>query len=210
MRSDLIAWAGVAAVLTVSPGADMAIVARQALTVSPRAARRAAAGISAGVLAWGALSALGVAALVATSATAYHALRVAGAAYLVVLGVRALLAARAAWRSDAAPAGATAGGGGSPAFRQGLLTNLLNPKVGVFYAAVLPQFVAPGDPVLALSMAMAAIHAALSLAWLNAYAWLLGRARGVLGRPRTRAAIEAVTGAVLIGLGIRVAVERAP
>jgi threonine/homoserine/homoserine lactone efflux protein len=213
--SELLAWTAVAALMTVSPGADMALVARRAIGSSVRDARWAAGGIAAGVLAWGVLSAAGFAALVATSATAYSVLRLAGAAYLVVLGVRALLDARRAWHAGGAHEqhACTVGHhdrSAGRAFRQGMVTNLLNPKVGVFYAAVLPQFLSPGDPVLALSVAMATIHAALSLVWLGAYAWALGRLRGVFARPRVRAALEATTGVVLVALGLRVATTDRP
>ena len=208
MGAELLAWTGLAALMTISPGADMALVARQAIGSSVRSARFAAGGIVTGVLVWGALSAVGVAALVAASATAYDVLRLAGAAYLVFLGARALLDARRGWRGLAAGSA----GGDEPtaprvAFRQGLVTNLLNPKVGVFYAAVLPQFIQPGDSVLVLSLVMAAIHGALGLVWLSTYAWMLGRLRTFFQRPRVRAAFEGVTGTVLVALGLRVALE---
>jgi threonine/homoserine/homoserine lactone efflux protein len=205
MGAELLAWTGVVALLTISPGADMALVARQAIGSSVRVARFAALGIVTGTLVWGGLSAVGVAALVAASATAYDVLRLMGAAYLVFLGLTAMRDAR---RGLWGGAGAPAPGRATPraAFRQGLLTNLLNPKVGVFYAAVLPQFLGPDDSVFALSLLMASIHAVLGIVWLSTYAWLLGRLRSFFQRPRVRATFEAVTGTVLVLLGLRVAV----
>jgi threonine/homoserine/homoserine lactone efflux protein len=168
-------------------------------------------GICSGLLVWGAASAVGVAAVIATSATAYEALRLAGAAYLVVLGIGALRAAHRAARGDAEPRTAAppaSPSSGRAAFRQGLFTNLLNPKIAVFYSTLLPQFVSPGDPVLAVSLLLAAIHATLGLAWLGSCAVALTRARGAFARPRVRAAMEAVTGTVLVGLGLRLVLDR--
>ena len=92
-------------------------------------------------------------------------------------------------------------------FRQGLLTNLFNPKIALFYTTFLPQFIRPGDPVLLLSVAMAGVHIVLGIVWLSAYAWLLGRAVEAFRSSRLRRALDALTGTVLVGLGIRVAAD---
>ena len=92
-------------------------------------------------------------------------------------------------------------------FRQGLLTNLFNPKIALFYTTFLPQFIRPGDPVLLLSIAMATVHIVLGIVWLTAYAWLLDRAVEAFHGSRVRRALDSVTGAVLVGLGIRVAAD---
>jgi threonine/homoserine/homoserine lactone efflux protein len=205
VESQILAFCGVAALVTISPGADFALVTRRALVAPPREALVTAAGICTGVLAWGALSAVGVAAVIAASDTAYDVLRAAGAAYLVVLGLRALRESSRVLRGAGEDLAVAPVRGG--AFRTGLATNLLNPKVAVFYAAVLPQFVAPGDPVLAVSLLLAALHAVMGLAWYGACVWLLARAAGWFRRPRVRAALEATTGAVLVGLGVRVALS---
>lgn len=210
MRSEVLAFAGVAALLTISPGADMALVGRRALGAGPlREASLAAVGISCGVVLWAALSAVGVAAVLATSATAYTALKVAGGIYLVCLGLLAFRDARRTLRAGEVPVAARMVSERSSfaAFREGLVTNLLNPKIAVFYTAVLPQFVAPGDPVLLVSLLLASIHAALGIAWLCGYAWVLHRSRAAFG-PRARAALQVVTGVVLVGLGGRVALTR--
>jgi len=204
--SNLIGFAGVAALVTLAPAADFALVSRRALADGVGPAVVTAAGICSGVLVWGALSALGVAALVAASAEAYAVLRLAGAAYLVFLGVQALLNARrlaAGCEPSEAPSPAR-----GAAFRQGLVNNLLNPKVGVFYAAVLPQFVSRDDPVLLVSLLFAGLHAVMGMAWYAASAWALSHGRRVFARPRARASLEAVTGVVLVALGLRVAFER--
>ena len=182
----------------------MAVVARAAITAGGRAALSATLGIVAGLLVWAAASAVGLAALLSASATAFTVVKVAGAVYLVVLGLRTLLRARRAGQEPrdqeerAVP--------GALSFREGLVTNLLNPKIAVFYTTVLPQFVSPGDPALAVSLLLAAIHVTFSLAWLSAYGAAISRAGAALRRPRVRRVLDAVTGLVLVGLGARLAV----
>jgi RhtB (resistance to homoserine/threonine) family protein len=194
----------VIALLTISPGADMAVVARSAFAGGRGAAFATTLGVLAGCAVWAVASALGVAAVLAASEVAYDALRLVGAAYLVWLGVQSLMAAR---RGHAQPL-ATAGARSSSPFRQGLLTNLFNPKIAVFYSTFLPQFIGPGDPVLLLSLALAGVHILLGLVWLSLYAWALDRAAARFRGSRVRRAIEAVTGTVLVALGLRLALER--
>jgi len=198
-------FVGVVALLTITPGADMAMVARSVFTGGRRDAFATTVGISAGCLGWALASAIGVAAVLAASRTAYDALRLVGAVYLVWLGVQSLLAARRGAAPEPPPA--TGARRASP-FRQGLLTNLFNPKIAVFYSTFLPQFIAPGDPVVALSLALAGVHIAFGLAWLSLYAWLLDRAVAAFKGSRLRRALDAVTGTVLVGLGLRLAAER--
>ncbi|HVI17062.1 MAG TPA: LysE family translocator [Gaiellales bacterium] len=204
MPQHPLVFVGVVALLTITPGADMAMVARSVFTGGRRDAFATTLGISAGCLVWAFASALGVAALLAASRTAYDALRLVGAAYLVWLGVQSLLAAR----RGAPELPAAAGPRRASPFRQGLLTNIFNPKIAVFYSTFLPQFIAPGDPVLALSLALAGVHIALGIAWLSLYAWLLDRAVAAFKGSRFRRTLDAVTGTVLVGLGLRLAAER--
>ena len=194
----------VIALLTISPGVDMAVVARSALTGGRGAAFATTLGVMAGLVVWAVASALGVAALLAASQVAYDTLRLAGAAYLVWLGVQSLLAARRGEHQPLAVAGARS----SSPFRQGLLTNLFNPKIAVFYSTFLPQFIAPGDPVLLMSLALAGVHILMGLVWLSLYAWALDRAAARFRGSRVRRTLDAVTGTVLVGLGLRLAVER--
>jgi RhtB (resistance to homoserine/threonine) family protein len=197
-------FVGIVALLTITPGADMAMVARSVFTGGRRDAFATTLGISAGCLVWAFASAVGVAAVLAASQTAYDALRLVGAAYLVWLGVQSLLAAR----RSAPEAPAAAGQRRASPLRQGLLTNLFNPKIAVFYSTFLPQFIAPGDPALVLSLALAGVHIALGIAWLSLYAWLLDRAVTAFKGSRLRRTLDAVTGTVLVGLGLRLAAER--
>ena len=198
--SALAAWTGLVALLTVTPGADMALVARSTLAAGRREALWTTAGIASGLMVWAAASAVGVAALLAASAGAYDALRLAGAAYLVALGLRSIL------RAGTPPSPPAGRGGG--AYATGLVSNVANPKIVVLYSTVLPGFVPEGEPVLGWSLVLAAIHAVLSLVWLSGYAWALHRARAVLERPRVRRALDRTTGAVLVGLGARLAAYR--
>ena len=204
MREPLV-FLGVITLLTITPGADMAMVARSVFMGGRRPAFATTLGISAGCVIWALASAAGVAAVLAASETAYDALRLVGAAYLVWLGVQSLMAARRGYYMSE-PMGAPGGAGPSP-FRQGLLTNLFNPKIALFYTTFLPQFIGPGDPVLLLSLAMVSVHILLGLAWLSAYAWLLDRAVEAFKGSRVRRALDALTGAVLVALGIRVAAD---
>lgn len=199
----LAAFAGLAALLTMLPGSDMALVTRNVLAVGRRRTMGTIVGIAAGCLIHATASALGISAVLATSAAAFTVMKTVGAAYLVWLGVQSI-------RTAGAPVVAATGRtrGRSSPFLQGFLTNLLNPKVAIFYLTVLPQFVAPGDRVLKRSLLLASIHIVFGLVWLTAYAWFVDRLGGVLTRPRVKAWLERVTGGVLIALGARLAWER--
>jgi threonine/homoserine/homoserine lactone efflux protein len=203
MPQHPLVFLGIVTLLTITPGADMAMVARSVFTGGRRDAFATTLGISAGCLAWASASALGVAAVLAASQTAYDALRMVGAVYLVWLGAQSLLAARRGMVPAAQPGGPK----GKP-FRQGLLTNLFNPKIAVFYSTFLPQFIGPGDSALAVSMLLACVHIALGIVWLSLYAWLLARAVEAFKGSRLRRALDALTGTVLVGLGLRLAAER--
>jgi RhtB (resistance to homoserine/threonine) family protein len=193
----------VLALLTISPGADMALVAKITLERGRRAALLATIGICAGLFVHATASALGLSVILATSAEAFTVVKLAGAAYLVYLGVQALRSSfRGEVLSTAAPRRAT-----SP-FLQGLLSNVLNPKVAVFYLTFMPQFMSPGDNVLVRSLAFAVAHAVMGIVWLTAYAYVLSQIGVVLGRSGMRRWLERVTGGVLIALGVRLALER--
>ncbi|WP_411124506.1 LysE family translocator [Streptomyces sp. x-19] len=221
MLTSLIGFTVVAALLTVSPGPDFAVVLRTALGSGRRAALCAALGVAAGCFVWGLAGAVGLTAMLAASKAAYDALRIAGALYLVWLGVQALRSARARRRTDgAAPAPDAAdapGDGGAPAvpggpwraFRGGLLTNVLNPKVGVVYLSLLPQFIPHGAPVVATTMLLVTVHAVLGVLWLGGVTLAVHRARAVLQRPRVRRRLDQATGGVLVALGAAVGFEAA-
>jgi threonine/homoserine/homoserine lactone efflux protein len=188
------------------PGPDTFVVLRTALADGPRAGTWAAAGSGAGNVLWGGASALGVAALLASSASAFATLKLAGAAYLAILGVQALLAAA---RGDglAADAREHAQVSTAAAFRRGLASDLLNVKVGLFWTALVPQFVtADSGPLLPL--AMVAAMGALVFAWLTAYARLAGRLSRTLSRRRSARIVNGTVGTVLLALGGRLALVR--
>jgi RhtB (resistance to homoserine/threonine) family protein len=202
----LVAFLGVAVVIVLTPGVDMALVTKNALLHGRRAALATALGINAGIAVWTVAAALGLAALVHASATAFAVVKLAGAAYLVYLGVQALRASRRAG-DDVAPASVRALGTGH-AFRQGLVSNLLNPKIAVLFSSLLPQFVGDTSSPLAALLVLGAVFNLLGVVWLTSYALAVSRGRAVLQRPRVKAALDALSGVVLVALGFRLALER--
>jgi threonine/homoserine/homoserine lactone efflux protein len=195
--------------ITIVPGADMALVTRQVFLGGPRLAQKTIAGNLTGLVIHGIALAAGLSALLVASATAYTAVKLAGAAYLCFLGVQALLGAR---RAAAAPVAAPEVTSPLPsrrrAFMYGLVSTVLNPKPALFFLTFLPQFVDEQRAVVPQIAFLAAIHIAVGLVWLTLYAQLVHRAHGVLTRGHVRRWLEGATGAVLVALGIRVALER--
>lgn len=208
--SHLLAFIAVATLVTITPGPDIALVTRQALAGGRRPALLTSAGVISGLCVWAILSALGIAALLNASATAFTILKLAGAAYLIFLGVRALWATRGGYRAmdgiDGSGSARTLTD--TQAYRQGLFSNLLNPKVGVFYTSLLPQFVSVDGGVASQSLALALIHILIGVIWLVVYTGIVVRAGSVLRRPNVRVWLDRVTGTVLVGLGLRLATER--
>jgi len=206
--AEFLAFALVAAVVTVAPGADTLLVVRNSLRGGRRDGMLTAIGIGCGLYVHALLSAIGVSAILAHSAQAFLVLKIAGAAYLAWLGLQSL---RAGIRGAPAAVPENAPAAAMPAirsFREGLLTNLLNPKVIVFYLALLPQFLTPGDPVLAKSLLLAAIHFAEGLVWLSVVAWAVDRSRRLFLKPALRRWMDSVCGTILIGLGAKLALEQ--
>jgi threonine/homoserine/homoserine lactone efflux protein len=196
----LLAFAPVAALLTITPGAGTAMIVRSAVRGGRRRALVTTIGNSIGVLAWAGFAAVGVAAVVATSAEAFTAVKLVGAVVLVILGLQSLRGRRAA-DTVAAPAG------GAP-LRDGVVTSLANPKLAVFFAALFPQFVPDGASVLFSALLMAAMIVAFDLVWYSMLAYLVARARRAFVEGPWLARAERLTGAVLVGLGVRLALER--
>ena len=204
---QLVTFVVLAAALTLSPGADTLLVIRNVVARGRGAGVATAFGICCGLFVHATLSALGLSVLLAHSAWAYELLRICGALYLLWLGLQSL--ARALQRTDdKAAVEATTPPSRARSFREGLLTNVLNPKVAVFYLAFLPQFVGLHDPVFAKSMLLAGIHASMGLAWLAALAAMLDRARALIARPRVKRLFEGVSGGILVGLGARLVFAR--
>ena len=197
----------------------MALVMRHALRGGVRPALYASLGICLGTLIWGAASALGVSIILTRSALAFAVLKYAGGAYLIYLGAHAI---NEAVRSDpeGRPHHIRQGDGGPPkpsakaegrpaaVFVQGLFNNLLNPKAGVFYLTFLPQFVDPDRNILSQSMILASLHVLMGIVWLTFYARFIDRMAATLLTDRFKRRIEAVTGTVLMALGIRLAMAR--
>ena len=204
MLGQIVAFTVAATVVTISPGPDMALVARRAITDGWRRASVTSAGILTGLLVHATAAAIGISAILVRSATAFTVLKIVGACYLVVLGILSFRSARQTAREpvDRIPEPTTRSGRTS--FAQGFLNNVLNPKPALFYLAFVPQFVKPGDPVVLLMAILVAIHIALGVVWLLTWAWMIGRA-GTFLRPRWRAWLERVTGTVLVALGLRLA-----
>jgi threonine/homoserine/homoserine lactone efflux protein len=199
-----LSFLAVAAVTVLIPGPDTFVVLRTALTDGPRAGTFAAAGSGTGNLLWGTASILGVAGLLAASSSAFAVIKLAGAAYLLVLGVQAL---RAAARGErlAADDGPRTALSSATSFRRGFASDVLNVKVGLFWTALVPQFVS-ADASAMLPVAMVVTMAALVFAWLAAYARLAARMSRALRRRGSSRAINGTVGAVLVGLGARLSV----
>ncbi|GAA2635363.1 MULTISPECIES: LysE family translocator [Streptomyces] len=208
MLTALLGATGVLALLTLVPGPDMAIVTKRAVTRGRADGLRTVAGIAVGLLLWGALTVAGLAALLAASADVYLVVKLAGAAYLCWLGLRALLrpGAEAAdgRAADGRPTGERSAGAGG-AWRTGLVANVLNPKIAVFYTGLLPALAPPGlRPAVGMAL-LVLVHVLLTVVWLGTYVYVLSRAGRFFARPRVRRALDRTTGVVLIGFGVRVA-----
>jgi len=203
VQVQLVSFLAVSAVLIVVPGPDMALVARYALMGGRRAALVASIGVSTGLTIWTLAASVGLAALLRQSEPAFVALKVVGVSYLVFLGIQAL---RAAWRPR--ETGATMPHARAHhAFRQGLLSNLGNPKIAVFFTSFLPQFTSAGASFLSL-LVLGLLFCAMTFVWLVAYGTVVAKAGDVLRRPRVRRVLEGLTGAVLLAFGVRLATER--
>jgi threonine/homoserine/homoserine lactone efflux protein len=201
MTRTLIAFAPVAALLSLAPGPATALVVRNAARGGRRHALFTTVGSSLGVFAWGAFAAIGIAAVVAASAELFTVMKLIGAAFLVYLGVQSLRARRTA-PSRSRPFEQRS------ALREGLVTALANPKLAAFFVALFPQFVPRGAPVLPSALLMACTIVAVDLVWYSVLAYLVARARrAFVERPWLRR-FERLTGAVLVGLGVRLALER--
>jgi threonine/homoserine/homoserine lactone efflux protein len=199
---SLLAFAAFAAVVTITPGLDTMLVVRTAVARGRRSAFAAGSGVCLGVLCWAVAGALGITALLTASRIGYDVLRWVGAAYLVGLGVRLLWRSRRSSTVDGSPPPR------SGPFTTGLANNLLNPKVGVFYLAVLPQFLPHGVPPLLASTTMALVHAAEGMLWFSLIIFLVTRSAQLLSRPDIKRRLDQVTGLVFVGFGVRLAASR--
>jgi len=191
--------------ISASPGPAMALILRRAALHGTRAAVPTVLGLELGLYVWALAAGAGLAAVVAASEVAYTVLRVVGAGVLVYLGVKAW---RAAWtdRGETAPAPTGGSRSARTAFGEGVLVQLANPKAAVFMFAFYPQFVPADGPVLAWTAALALLQVVVETVLYLGLAAAVGRASAWFRRPRVRRTLEAVSGTVLVGLGLRVAV----
>ena len=218
---ELMAFCGVAAILVVTPGPDMALVARNALVGGRSAVPITVLGVCAGIVVHALAAAVGLSALLKASATAYAVVKVAGGAYLVYLGIRAW---RASFRDDGrdedwmlGPARRLTGGvtdaegrfDGAAAFRQGFVSNVLNPKLVVFFISVLPAFTVDGGSFFGQVVILGIAFEALTLLWLLAYGGAVARLGERMRNPRVKRFLELLSGTVLVALGLSVAVDGA-
>ncbi len=203
--SAVLAFSAAALLLTITPGLDTALVLRTAAVEGSSRARLAALGICTGTLAWGLATALGLTALLALSRLAYDAVRVAGACYLIFLGVQMW---RRKYRQAQDAVNNDGNGAGHRWFVRGLLSNLLNPKVGVFYITLLPQFVPAGGNVGTYILAFTLINVTQVIVWLTLVAAAVRPVRAWIERPSVKLGLDRTTGTVLIGSGLALAIER--
>ena len=205
MHLDLAPFLALSILLIVIPGPDTAVVTKNALAGGRRGGVFAACGVATGLTIWTLAAALGIAALLRASAVAFDALKLVGAVYLVWIGIQLL-------RKPGAAAAVAARGGArrlpaSRALRQGLLTDLGNPKIAVFFTSFLPQFVGSGGSTFAALLLLGLLFAALTLTWLAAYGVAIGHGTKLLRRPRVQRTLDRFTGLVFLGFGVRLAFE---
>lgn len=201
---ELAAFLAVALVVICTPGPDTALTVRNSLLGNRRAGIFTALGVSTGQLIWTLAASIGIAALLVASEPAFQALKLAGAAYLIWLGAQTLwsVVRRQSRERDSEPRRAVLP---RQAWRQGVLSNLGNPKSAAFFTSLLPQF---GDGSFVVLLALGLLYSALTLTWLSGYAVAVARVGDFLRRERVRRALDAVTGAVLVAFGLRLASER--
>jgi threonine/homoserine/homoserine lactone efflux protein len=204
----VLGFLGVSLVVILLPGPDTAVVTRNGLRGGFGAAFATSIGVVGGLFVWTLTASLGVAALLRASAPAFTALKAVGAAYLVYLGARTLLDAL---RNRSVHDGAGTVARPTPwpvSLRQGMLSDLGNPKIAIFFTSFLPQFIPANGPTFVWMEALGLVFCAITLGWLALYSAIVARTGDLLRRGRIRRVLDAVTGVVLIGLGGRVALER--
>lgn len=208
MPNHLLVYVGVVIAIALLPGPDTAVVTKNALIHGRDAALGSAIGVNVGLSVWTVATALGVAAILRSSATVYDVLKLIGALYLIYIGARTLWESRhprAGAGEETAAARSLDGRGG---FVQGVISNLANPKVGIFFTSLLPQFVSPHHSALLQMLMLGGIFITFNVFWMSSYALAAVRLSHVLSRRRVKAVIDRVSGLVLVGVGIRLAVER--
>ena len=207
MMSRLLAFSAVSLVVAIVPGPDFALVTRNALAHGRRGVLLTTSGLTCALAVWVVVTALGLAAVLESSAVLFSAVKLAGAAYLAFLGIRALLASRHEPEPllDGRPRAARTS---AALWRQGLLSALLNPKLGVFFVTFFPQFVDRSGAVLAQFLVLGALFIVIGISWMTLYGLAVSRLGALLMSARVRRWMDRVTGTVLLGFGARLAIDR--
>jgi threonine/homoserine/homoserine lactone efflux protein len=210
MIASFMAFLGVSTIVIVTPGPDTAVTVRNTLLGGRLAGIFTALGISSGQAIWALATSFGIVALLVASEFLFLAVKYAGAAYLVYLGAQALIGA---WRGTGHAGHVVVRAGVARlapgrAFLQGLISDLGNPKMAVFFASLLPQFATPGEGMFAALMVLGLVFSGMTFAWLAIYAFVIAKAGDYLRQPSVRRWIEAVTGTLLVALGLRIAAEQ--
>jgi threonine/homoserine/homoserine lactone efflux protein len=204
MDIAVLPFAAISAVVIVTPGPDTALTIRNVLVGGRSAGVATALGVVAGQATWAMAASAGVVSILLASEALFQGVKMVGALYLIYLGARSLWAAlRSGTPIESAPG--SPGLSRAAAFRQGLISNLANPKMAVFFASILPQFAPRHGSVFATLLALGAMFCAMTLAWLSLYSIAVGRLRDVFDASRVRRALETLAGATLVALGVRLA-----
>jgi threonine/homoserine/homoserine lactone efflux protein len=208
MLTSMLQFAVVAGVMTLVPGLDFTLILRTALTQTKRVSFAAGLGISLGLVAWALAAAAGLSALLAASDLAFTVMRFVGAAYMIYLGARFLWHSRNA--EVAFSAHLSAAESGWTGFRRGVLTNVLNPKIGVFYIAILPPFIPADSNVISAALLLGSVHVIESMLYFTAIILAAGFFKAQFERPRLRAAIDRVAGILILGFGLKLLTAGTP
>ncbi|MFH7243907.1 MAG: LysE family translocator [Spirulina sp.] len=200
---QVMAFTAIAAVLAITPGADTMLVIKNSVGHGSRGGQATTLGVLSGTLFHALVSALGLSVVLAQSVSLFRLVQTLGAAYLIWLGVQSLRSAHPHSGHGVVPLDRTL----SQFFREGLVSNVLNPKVAIFYMAFLPQFIDSGDPVLVKSILLATIHNALSLFWLGGLSLAIGHGQGWIQRSQVQHWLTRISGIFLVGFGLRLALD---
>jgi RhtB (resistance to homoserine/threonine) family protein len=204
---DFLPFLALSILLIVIPGPDTAVVTKNALLGGRRSGVYAAVGVTMGLTVWTIAAALGIAALLQASSVAFLILKIVGALYLIWLGVQMFRARDLTATATSAGHGVARHAGHAKALRQGLLSDLANPKIAIFFTSFLPQFVHGDGPAFAALLMLGCVFALLTLVWLASYGVAVGHASAVMRRPRVRRTLDRITGVILIAFGVRLVFE---
>lgn len=196
----LIPFLAVAGLLVVTPGADMALVTRNTVAGDRGAGLMTAFGIVVGVLMHGTAAVIGLSAIIATSASAFWIVKLAGAIYLIALGARTLFGAV---RSKPAAVSADDSPGSTRPFAEGFITNVLNPKLAIFFLSLMPQFINEQSSAIPQIIGLSLLYSLLGGLWLTIYVGVVDRVKDSFQRPSVRKRLDLVSGTVLVALGLR-------